>query len=154
MHEGGKIASRKHRPPLPPTKYSWYSFLLDTESKPKAIVPPEGFCQWKFLVTPAGVEPDTFRLVARAALPATRGAGTHCTRENIELPSQSGRGQKIFPHTGVRIPKVPTLRQSLYRLLWTGRVKWMIQTTEVPRVCTMHVFVTFSWMVLSRDLDT
>jgi len=31
-HEGGKIVSLTHRPPLPPTKYSWYSFLLETES--------------------------------------------------------------------------------------------------------------------------
>ena len=28
-HEGGKVVSPKHRPPLPPRKCSWYSFLLD-----------------------------------------------------------------------------------------------------------------------------
>jgi hypothetical protein len=26
-HEGGKVVSRSHWPPLPPRKYSWYSFL-------------------------------------------------------------------------------------------------------------------------------
>ena len=31
-YEGGKVISPTHRPPLPPRKYSWYSFLLDTES--------------------------------------------------------------------------------------------------------------------------
>jgi len=31
-HEGGKVVSPTHRPPLPPRKYSWYSFLLDDES--------------------------------------------------------------------------------------------------------------------------
>jgi hypothetical protein len=31
--EGGKV-SPTHRPPLPPRKYSWYSFLLETESTP------------------------------------------------------------------------------------------------------------------------
>jgi len=30
--EGGKVVSRTHRPPLPPRKYSWYSFLLEVES--------------------------------------------------------------------------------------------------------------------------
>ena len=30
--ESGKVVSPTHRPPLPPKKYSWYSFLLDTES--------------------------------------------------------------------------------------------------------------------------
>jgi hypothetical protein len=29
-----KVVSPKHRPPLPPRKYSWYSFLLESESTP------------------------------------------------------------------------------------------------------------------------
>jgi len=33
-HESGKVVSPKHRPPLPHTKYSWYSFLLEAESTP------------------------------------------------------------------------------------------------------------------------
>ena len=33
-HEGGKAVSPTHRPPLPPRKYSWYSFLLEAESTP------------------------------------------------------------------------------------------------------------------------
>ena len=31
---GGKVVSFTHRPPLPPRKYSWYSFLLEDESTP------------------------------------------------------------------------------------------------------------------------
>ena len=27
--DGGKIVSLTHQPPLPPRKYSWYSFLLE-----------------------------------------------------------------------------------------------------------------------------
>jgi hypothetical protein len=30
-HEGGKVVSSTHRPPLHPRKYSWYSFLLEAE---------------------------------------------------------------------------------------------------------------------------
>ena len=30
----GKVLSLTHRPPLPPRKYSWYSFLLEAESTP------------------------------------------------------------------------------------------------------------------------
>jgi hypothetical protein len=33
-HGGGKVISRTHRPPLPPRKYPWYSFLLEAESTP------------------------------------------------------------------------------------------------------------------------
>jgi hypothetical protein len=33
-HEGGKVVSPRHRPALPPRKYSWYSFLLESESTP------------------------------------------------------------------------------------------------------------------------
>jgi len=43
-HEGGKVVSPTHRPPLPPRKYSWYSLLLEAVN-PKAIVRREGLCQ-------------------------------------------------------------------------------------------------------------
>jgi hypothetical protein len=33
-HEGGKVSSPAHRPPSPPRKYSWYSFLLEA-SRPQ-----------------------------------------------------------------------------------------------------------------------
>jgi hypothetical protein len=42
-HEGGKVVSPRHRPPLPPRKYSWYSFLLEAESNPG---PQCGRCLW------------------------------------------------------------------------------------------------------------
>ena len=37
-HESGKIVSPTHRPPLLLRKYSWYSFLLEAESTPGAIM--------------------------------------------------------------------------------------------------------------------
>ena len=39
--DGGKVVSLTHRPPLPTKKCSWYSFLLEAESTPRAIVRSE-----------------------------------------------------------------------------------------------------------------
>jgi hypothetical protein len=50
---------------LPPRKYSWYSFLLEAESIPRAIVRPERLCHWKIPKIRPGTEPATFRLVAQ-----------------------------------------------------------------------------------------
>ena len=43
--DGGKVVSLMHRPPLPPRKYTWYSFLLEAELTPG----PQ--CDWKDYVT-------------------------------------------------------------------------------------------------------
>ena len=44
-HEGGKVVSPTHRPPLHHRKYSLYSFLLEAELTARATVRPEGLCQ-------------------------------------------------------------------------------------------------------------
>jgi len=47
-HEGGKVISPTHRPPLPPRKYSWYSFLLKAESTPGPYCEQKEYVNEKF----------------------------------------------------------------------------------------------------------
>jgi hypothetical protein len=50
-------------PPFIPQEVSWYSFLLEAESTPKAIVRLEGLGILKNPITSSGFEPATFRFV-------------------------------------------------------------------------------------------
>ena len=62
---GGKVVSPTHRPPLPPRKYSWYSFLLEAESTPGPQWGRRDYVNEKLPMTPSGIEPATFRPVAQ-----------------------------------------------------------------------------------------
>ena len=62
--EGGKVSPR-HRPPLPPGKYSWYSFLLDDESTPGPQCVRKDYVNEKFQrhhrksnTQPSGLQPS------------------------------------------------------------------------------------------------
>ena len=46
--DGGKVVSLRHRPPLPPRKYTWYSFLLEAESTPGPQCDRKDFVTEKF----------------------------------------------------------------------------------------------------------
>jgi hypothetical protein len=48
-----------------PRKYSWYSFLLEAESNQGPLCDRKDFMSMKNPLTPAGIEPETFRFVAQ-----------------------------------------------------------------------------------------
>jgi hypothetical protein len=62
--EGGKVVSPAHRPSLP---HERFLVIISVRGwvDPRAIVRPEGLSHWKIPVTPSGIEPATFQLLAQ-----------------------------------------------------------------------------------------
>jgi hypothetical protein len=63
-HEGGKLVSPKHRPPLP---QKTFMVLISVRGwvDPRAMVRPEGLCQWKIRMTQSRIERANFGVVAK-----------------------------------------------------------------------------------------
>ena len=64
-HEGGKVFSPTHLPPLLPRWHSWYSVVLEAESTPGTQCGRNDYVNVKISMTPTGIEPAIFRLVAQ-----------------------------------------------------------------------------------------
>ena len=66
-HEGGKVVSPTHRPPLPQER-PLVLVSVRVWVDPRAIVRPQRLSQWKIAMNPSGIETVTFRLVVHMRL--------------------------------------------------------------------------------------
>jgi len=65
VHNGGKVVRPKHLPSLPPQETSFVLITFRGWVDSRATVRPGGLIQRKIPLTPSGIEPATFRLVAQ-----------------------------------------------------------------------------------------
>ena len=116
--DGGKVVSLTHRSPLPPRKYTWYSFLLEAESTPG----PQ--CDRKDYVT------EKFELHHRESNP--RPAGLQRSALTTTLPRPEN---KKTPNTVMKKSNTLTQKVKIRKAMNTWAMLFILPYRSPKQIC-------------------
>jgi len=94
-----------------PIKYSWYSFLLEAESNPVPQFDRKDFISMKNPLTPAGIDPATFRFVAQHLNHCATAVPPENSKSRIILSSITKQWSLV--HSGLSMAQQPLVDHGL-----------------------------------------
>ena len=130
--DGGKIVSLTHRPPLPPrnTPGTHFCYRLSRPQGHSAI--GRISCLWKIPLTPAGIEPATFRIVAQHL--------NHCAKQKwVPGAFSGGKGSRCVRLTALRSSCAVVMKSGKINFLESSGPLQACNGTALPRWADLSV---------------